>query len=76
MKPVEYRKLYHPSAKIAQGMIKMWLEIYPASTPSSEIKEWNISPKPEMVRVSHLPLIGNGSESCDLGYQRSYQGRC
>ena len=29
-KPSEYRQIYHPSTKISQGVIKLWVEIYPA----------------------------------------------
>lgn len=46
-KPVEYRKLYHPTSQIDQGLIKLWVEIIPNNANSSKIKKYDISKKPE-----------------------------
>ena len=32
-KPIEYRKLYHPSSNKDQGCIKLWVEIIPTTLP-------------------------------------------
>lgn len=45
-KPIEYRQLYHPSSTIPQGTVRLWLDIYPLSTPANQIKEYDITPKP------------------------------
>jgi hypothetical protein len=46
-KPVEYRELKHPSSCVAQGSLKMWVEINPYHIkPENKPKEWDISPKP------------------------------
>ena len=45
-KPVEQRQLYHPSTKVSQGVLKMWVEVHPSSTPKSEITLWDLRPRP------------------------------
>ena len=45
-KPIEFRNLYHPSASISQGTVKMWVEIHPTIVPMSEVQVWNVTPKP------------------------------
>ena len=45
-KPVEYRQLYHPSTKISQGVVKLWVEIHPAELKKDEVLHWNIEPRP------------------------------
>ena len=46
-KPIELRSLYHPSSSIAQGTVRMWVEIHSLSAgPLTEIKKWNIQPLP------------------------------
>lgn len=42
--PIETRQLYHPSSKLPQGSVKLWLEILPADLPKPPI--WTTSPKP------------------------------
>ena len=44
-KPVEYRPLYHNSSTMAQGTVKLWVEIIPVLL-LPEAKEWDISEKP------------------------------
>lgn len=46
-KPIEYRQIYHPSSALAQGTVKMWVEINPVNMPPEKKKEWDISPKPK-----------------------------
>lgn len=45
-KPVEYRQLYHPSTKVSQGVVKLWLEIHPISMRKETVKVWNTTPRP------------------------------
>lgn len=45
-KPVEYRQLYHPSSKVSQGVVKMWLEIHPVALRREATKVWDINPRP------------------------------
>lgn len=46
-KPVEYRVLKHPSSSVAQGSLKMWVEINPYNIkPENKAPLWDISPKP------------------------------
>ncbi len=30
-KPIEFRQIYHPSSKLSQGVLKLWVEIIPAN---------------------------------------------
>ena len=45
-KPIEYRQLYHPSSQVSQGVVKLWVEIYPNAIPTNEIKIWDLTPRP------------------------------
>jgi len=45
-KPIEYRKLTHPSSQMSQGVVKLWVEIWPTAIPMNEIPIFDISPKP------------------------------
>ncbi len=45
-KPVEHRSLYHPSSRMAQGTLRCWVEIHSLQASQSEIKVWEIEPKP------------------------------
>ena len=44
-KPVEYRKLSHPSTEIPQGFVKLWAEIIPINDLKNA-KTYDISQKP------------------------------
>jgi len=44
--PIETRKLYVPSSHIAQGSVKLWVEIIPKEERNAPI--WQIIPKPTM----------------------------
>ena len=46
MKPIEYRKLYHPSSAKDQGSVKLWVEIIPTTSNTSQLKTFDISMKP------------------------------
>ena len=44
-KPIELRSLYHPSSAIAQGTVRMWVEIHSLQAgPLNEVKKWDIKP--------------------------------
>lgn len=46
-KPVEFRELKHPSSAVAQGSLKMWVEINECNVaPEKMPKVYNIEPKP------------------------------
>ena len=45
-KPIEYRQLYHPSSKVSQGVVKLWVEIHPIDAKKETIKAWDIKPRP------------------------------
>jgi len=45
--PVETRNLYHPSSSMAQGKVRLWVEILPKDIPTPPL--WNITPKPAIV---------------------------
>jgi hypothetical protein len=45
-KPIEYRQLYHPSSKVSQGVVKMWVEIHPHELRQEKGTIWNIQPRP------------------------------
>lgn len=46
-KPIEFRKLHHPSSAVSQGMLKCWFEINPSRVdPEDEIKLFDIKPRP------------------------------
>lgn len=46
-KPIEYRGLHHPSSSVAQGTLKMWIEINDPTVPKEkQPKLWDISEKP------------------------------
>lgn len=55
-KPIEYRQLYHPSTEISQGVIKMWVEIYPCST-STKGNPRTYDPTPEPILDYELRLV-------------------
>jgi len=44
--PIETRKLFHPSSKLPQGELRMWVEIMPKDNPIFKKVKRNISPKP------------------------------
>jgi len=55
-KPVEYRSIFHPSSSVAQGTVKLWVEINTLKQ-NAKAKVWKIEPKPPtdiQVRVSIL----------------------
>jgi len=45
-KPIEWRKLYHPSSTMDQGTVKLWVEILPTTMNTKTAQEWDISRKP------------------------------
>lgn len=45
-KPVEYRQLYHHSTQVPQGVVKLWIEIWPSDTLTKDNQPWNIMPRP------------------------------
>lgn len=45
-KPIEQRKLYHPSYDKDQGVVRMWVDILPTSQDLSKFHDWDISEKP------------------------------
>ena len=49
--PIETRKLYKSSSNLSQGIVKLWVEIFPREAKAPPI--WAIAPKPPMV----IPLI-------------------
>ena len=59
-KPIEYRKLYHESSSLSQGVIKCWVEIIPIDVNPKPI-EYDISEKPDEefeVRVCVFNAVG------------------
>jgi hypothetical protein len=44
--PIETRELYHPSSSMAQGKVRLWVEILPKDVPATPL--WNITPKPSL----------------------------
>lgn len=58
-KPIEYRKLHHPSSAVSQGMLKCWFEINPARCdPEDEIKLFDITPRPPEIFEVRLCVFG------------------
>ena len=46
-KPIEIRRLFHPSSQVSQGNLRMWVEINPAKVPENQkAREWDIRKKP------------------------------
>ena len=45
-KPIEYRKLYHPTSSVSQGTLLCWPEIYPTNVSPEVSKKFDITAKP------------------------------
>mmetsp|Transcript_32447 Transcript_32447/g.29256 ORF Transcript_32447/g.29256 Transcript_32447/m.29256 type:complete len:194 (-) Transcript_32447:424-1005(-) len=45
-KPIETRKLYHPTSKMAQGTVRLWVDIIPKEKKLPPI--WSLAQKPPM----------------------------
>jgi len=45
-KPIEYRQLYHPSSTVSQGVVKMWVEIFPTNKGGVDAPVLDITPRP------------------------------
>lgn len=57
-KPIEYRVLHHPSSMVAQGTMRMWVEINPADVhPDKKPVEYDISPKPPKKMVVRVCIF-------------------
>ena len=63
-KPIEYRQLYHPSSKVAQGVVKLWVEIHPLLENKATLKAWSIKPRPPQELEARVVIWGTKGLQC------------
>eukprot|EP01016_Furgasonia_blochmanni_P010684 TRINITY_DN14574_c0_g1_i1.p1 TRINITY_DN14574_c0_g1~~TRINITY_DN14574_c0_g1_i1.p1 ORF type:complete len:601 (+),score=165.02 TRINITY_DN14574_c0_g1_i1:63-1865(+) len=69
-KPIETRKLYHPSSDMEQGRIRLWVEIIPQDDAVALKDIWDITDKPPspfeirvvVWEVDEIPESGNDDD--------------
>lgn len=54
-KPIEYRDIFHPTSTVSQGVVKLWVEVNPATSKKSLEDAIDISAEP--VKLYEMRLI-------------------
>lgn len=77
-KPIEFRELHHPSSKMAQGTLRMWVEINAVDLPPEKKPiEYDISPKPPKKMVVRVCIFKtNDIKMCDAEGTSDVYFRC
>jgi hypothetical protein len=77
-KPIEYRQIYVPSSTVAQGVIKLWVEIHPTTKATADAQPKDIRPRPvkkyemRMVVWDTVDVVAKDAEGTSDVYARTF----